>query len=107
MPPQTVQRYLTDKTVSPRMVWRFNHTIRSMPAGKMLRIETLAPAAIQWSGDDWKTVQDVTAHGAGLGMYLVDLATESLPEGKHVKFTLYRPAANFAVQIGSLPESRR
>ncbi len=44
MPPKTVQRYLTDKTVSPRMVWRFNHTTRSMPAGKML--ETLAPVAI-------------------------------------------------------------
>ena len=28
LPPQTVQRYLTEKTVSPRMVWRFNHKIR-------------------------------------------------------------------------------
>ena len=35
LPPQTVQRYLTEKTVSPRMVWRFNHKIRSMPAGKI------------------------------------------------------------------------
>lgn len=111
MPPQTVQRYLTDKTVSPRMVWRFNHKIRSMPAGKMLRIETLAPAVIHWSGDDWKTVQDVTAHDTGLGMHIGDLATESLPEGQLVKFTLYWPDANhwegkdFAVQIGSLPKS--
>jgi glucoamylase len=24
LPPQTVRRYLVDKTVSPRMVWRFN-----------------------------------------------------------------------------------
>lgn len=110
MPPQTVQRYLTDKIVSPRMVWRFNHKIRSMPCGKTLRVETLAPAAIHWSGDDWKTVQDVTAHDTGLGMYIADLATESLPEGQHVKFTLYWPdanhweGANFAIQIGSLPE---
>ncbi len=29
LPPQTVQRYLTEKTVSPRMVWRFNHKIRA------------------------------------------------------------------------------
>ena len=55
LPPQTVQRYLTEKTVSPRMVWRFNHKIRSMPAGKILRIELMAPAVIHWTADDWKT----------------------------------------------------
>ena len=49
LPPQTVRRYLTEKTVSPRMVWRFNHKIRSMPSGKILRIETMAPAVIHWS----------------------------------------------------------
>ena len=67
LPPQTVQRYLTDKTVSPRMVWRFNHKIRTMPAGKLLRIETLATAVIHWSADDWKTIQDgsVTRRRAG------------------------------------------
>jgi glucoamylase len=111
MPPQTVQRYLKDKTVSPRMVWRFNHKIRSMPAGKMLRIETLASAVIHWSGDDWKTIQDVTAHDTELGMHIADLATETLTEGQQVKFTLYWPdanhweGANFVVQIESLPES--
>ena len=60
LPPQTVQRYLIEKTVSPRLVWRFNHKIRTMPAGKLLRIETLAPAVIHWTADDWHTVQDVT-----------------------------------------------
>ena len=40
LPPQTVQRYLKEKTASPRLVWRFNHKIRSLPAGKMLRVET-------------------------------------------------------------------
>jgi glucoamylase len=44
LPPQTVERYLTKTTVSPRMVWRFNHKIRSMPVGKDLRVETLVPA---------------------------------------------------------------
>ena len=31
LPPQTVKRYLKEKTVSPRLTWRFNHKIRSMP----------------------------------------------------------------------------
>ena len=78
LPPQTVRRYLTDKTVSPRMVWRFNHKIRSMPAGKVLRIETLAPGVIHWSGDDWNTVRDVTTHDVGLGIHIADLTTQAL-----------------------------
>ena len=94
LPPQTVQRYLTEKTVSPRMVWRFNHKIRSMPAGKILRIETLAPAVIHWSADDWKTVQDVTAHDVGLGIHIADLPTKALPEGKQIKFTFHWPEAD-------------
>jgi glucoamylase len=108
LPPQTVKRYVTEKTVSPRMVWRFNHKIRSMPAGKILRIETLAPAVIHWSADDWTTVQDATSHDAGLGIHIVDLSTKALPEGKEVKFTFYWPdaghweGADFIVHVGSL-----
>jgi glucoamylase len=111
MPPQTVKRYLTDKTVSPRMVWRFNHKIRSIPAGKILRIETLAPAVIHWSGDDWKTIHDVTAREAVLGMHIADLETKTLAEGRYVKFTLYWPDAehwqgeDFTVRVGSPPQN--
>jgi glucoamylase len=107
-PPQTVQRYLTEKTVSPRMVWRFNHKIRSMPAGKILRIETIAPAIIHWSADDWNTAQDVTAHDVGLGIHIADLTTKALPEGKQVKFTFYWSdtghweGTDFIVRVGSL-----
>jgi len=107
LPPQTVQRYLTEKTVSPRMVWRFNHKLRSMPAGKLLRIETLAPAVIHWSADDWNTVHDVTAHDCGLGIHIADLPTKAIPEGKHIKFTFHWPEADrwegkdFIVQIDS------
>jgi glucoamylase len=110
LPPQTVKRYLTAKTVSPRMVWRFNHKIRSMPPGKLLRIETLAPAVIHWSADDWSTVQDARSLDAGLGIHLADLLTKALPEGKQIKFTFYWPEAghwegrNFIVQVGSWPQ---
>jgi glucoamylase len=108
LPPQTVQRYLTEKTVSPRLVWRFNHKIRSMPAGKILRIETMAPAVIHWSADDWNTVQAVTAHDVGLGIHIADLSTQALPKGKPVQFTFYWPdvdhweGADFSVRVGSL-----
>jgi glucoamylase len=90
-PPQTVKRYLTDKTVSPRMNWRFNHKIRSLPAGKLLRVEVMAPVVIHWSADDWKTAHDVTANDVGLGIHIVDLQTTELPVGKQIKFTFYWP----------------
>lgn len=107
MPRQTVQRYLTEKTDSPRVAWRFNHKIRSMPAGKILRVETLAPAVIHWSATDWNMVQDVATHDSGLGIHLSDLPTKTIPEGNHVKFTFYWPhadhweGADFVVRVGS------
>ena len=108
LPPQTAQRYLFKKNISPRMVWRFNHKIRWMPYGKTLRVETLAPAVIHWSADNWNTVHDVTAHDVGLGIYVADLLTNALPEGKTITFTFYWPevdhwqGADFIVHVGSL-----
>jgi len=108
MPPQTVRRYLTEKTASPRRVWRFNHKIRSMPAGKNLRIETLAPGIIHWSADDWNTVQDVKTRDVGLGIHIADLETKALREGNQVKFTFHWPEADrwegkdFTVHIDSV-----
>jgi glucoamylase len=108
LPPQTVQRYLIEKTVSTRLVWRFNHKIRWLPAGKALRIETLAAARIHWSADDWNSVQDVSTHDVGLGVHIADLSTQALAEGAQIKFTFYWPEAerwegtDFVVRISSL-----
>ncbi|MEO8734281.1 MAG: glycoside hydrolase family 15 protein, partial [Flavobacteriales bacterium] len=107
LPPQTARRYLRDNTTSPRMIWRFNHKIRSLPPGKLLRIETLAPSRIHWSAEDWNTVQDLATQDSGFGMYIADLATSALPEGTQIKFTFYWPDADhwegtdFAVRVDS------
>jgi glucoamylase len=93
LPPQTVQRYLSEKTVSARMIWRFNGKIRSMPAGKTLRIETLAPASIHWSADGWSTVEDTATHAVGLGIHIADLTTAGLPAEAQIRFTIYWPEA--------------
>ena len=87
------------------MVWRFNHKIRSMPAGKMLRIETLAPAVVRWSADDWRTVEDATTRDTGLGVHTVDLQVQKLSGGHRVEFTFHWPDAdrwegvNFVVRV--------
>jgi glucoamylase len=93
LPPQTVQRYLVEKTESPCLVWRFNHKIRSLPAGRTLRIETLAPAVIHWSDDDWQTVHDADTRDTGLAIHVTDLPTEPFQEGRQVTFTFYWPEA--------------
>jgi glucoamylase len=107
MPPQPMQRYQTEKTVSPRLIWRFNHKIRSLPGGKILRIETLAPAVVHWTADDWRTVQDTVTRDVGLGIHIADLMTQALPEAERIRFTFYWPDAghwenaDFAVRVGS------
>jgi glucoamylase len=58
LPPQTVKRYLTNKTGSAYNVWRFNNKCDSMPLGKILRIELLSSASIRWSTDGWRTARD-------------------------------------------------
>jgi len=94
MPPQTVKRYLVDKTVSPRLTWRYNNKIRSFPIGKILRVEVLASATVHWTCDDWRTVTDTATRDAGLGIHMADLPTETLPEGSRITFTFHWSLAN-------------
>ncbi|MGA7305467.1 MAG: glycoside hydrolase family 15 protein, partial [Rhodothermales bacterium] len=108
LPPQTVQRYLKEKTASPRAVWRFNHKIRSMQAGKSLRIETLAPGVIHWTGNEWDSTESVKTLDVGLGVHVADLATDAMPEGAHVVFTIFWPevdrweGTDFTIRIEEL-----
>ncbi|MCW5620399.1 MAG: glucan 1,4-alpha-glucosidase [Burkholderiales bacterium] len=92
-PPQPIKRYQEQKVVSPFWIWRFNHKCRSVPAGKRLRIEVLAPALVHASVDGWQTVTDLATRDTGIGIHGVDIATETLPEGAQIDFTFYWPLA--------------
>ncbi|MFO0753857.1 MAG: glucan 1,4-alpha-glucosidase [Thermodesulfovibrionales bacterium] len=105
MPPQTAQRYLVEKRVSPHAIWRFNQKARSMPQGRVLRIEVLVRAVVHWGADGWKEVRDTPTRDTGLGIHLADIPTQELPHGEKVNFTFYWPDAqrweqtDFAVLI--------
>jgi glucoamylase len=105
MPRVAAARYLPTPPASPYALWRFNNKARTMPAGKILRVETRAAAVVHWSGDGWQTVQDTPTRDTGLGMYVADLPTTGLPAGATVTFTFRWPAAdrwegrNFEVQV--------
>jgi glucoamylase len=94
LPPQTVQRYLVEKKVTPFVLWKFNYQRTSMPAGKTLRITTIVPALVQWSVDDGVKRADVSAKDTGLGVYTADLPTEKIPAGTSIQFTFYWPESS-------------
>jgi glucoamylase len=89
MPPQPVERYQTHKIVSPLRSWRFNQKTRSIPAGKKLRIELLAPARVHWTADEWTTWHDDDTREIGFGIHFVDLPTQNAAHGLHIRFTFY------------------
>ncbi len=93
LPPQTVARYL-DQTPPPAVaLWRFNHKCRQVARGATLRIETLAPARLRWTTNNWQTFTDTPSRDSGLGMHVVDLSTKKAAEGGALEFTFYWPGA--------------
>ena len=93
-PRQTVERYLVQQQTSDRTIWRFNNKVRTMPANKILRVETLAPAVVHWSTDGWRTVHDTATGDTTLGVHVADLATGHLRQRDSVRLTFYWPHAD-------------
>jgi glucoamylase len=104
-PPQTYGRYIVQKTESPHALWRFSHKCRSIPKGKILRIEVRAPAMVHWSPDNWKTVEDFHTSDSGFNLHIADLPTDTLASGSIVRFTVFWKEArhwegtDFAVEV--------
>jgi hypothetical protein len=88
-----------------RVIWRFDHQRHSVTPGKVLRLETHAPAVIRWSSDGWKTCHDTETRDTGLDLHVADLPTRDLPAGSWVQFTFRWPESgrwegrDFAVEI--------
>ena len=89
MPPQTLQRYVTEKAVPDISIWRFNHKCRDMPAGHNLRIELQTESRVHWTSDDWRGVEDTMTEDTKLGIHFADLATGPLPPGTTIAFTFF------------------
>lgn len=91
MPPQGAKRYIADKTGSALRAWRFNNKIRSMPAGKTLRLELPAPAMVHWSTDGWATSHDDATSANDFAIHLLDLPVADLEPGRTIVFTFFWP----------------
>jgi glucoamylase len=94
MPHQTVERYITNKTESKLVIWRFDEKRMTIPVGNVLRIELLAEATVHWTVDNWQTETDTQTRETGLGVSLVDLPVQKLPAGTILIFTFHWSASN-------------
>jgi glucoamylase len=88
-PPQTVERYLKNKTSAQYFNWRYNNKPRSLPQGKKLRILLMDSARVHWSFDNWQTVHDDDSQDSGWKLQHVDLPTETLRPGFQIVFTFF------------------
>lgn len=77
---------------STRATWRFTAPRPSMGAGRILRIEVLAPARIRVSLDGWRTSTDIEARDTTLGIWVADIPESArLAPGANVDFTFWWP----------------
>jgi glucoamylase len=88
MPPQTHERYVKNKPNSAPIVWRTTSKISRMAVGRTLRFESLEPASVHWSADNWSTTADGVCNATGLGTFIYDFPTRLLVAGDIVCFTI-------------------
>lgn len=89
LPPQPVERYLTQQVRSALAIWRVNQKRRTIAAGATLRLDLTASAIVHWSFDGWQSVHDTPTRSSGLGTWVADLPTVALAPGAVIVFTLY------------------
>lgn len=69
--------------------WAFSIQRETMPPGFPVRLFLTAPARVHYGLASWDQPVDVETRDSGLGLYFVDLPTESLVAGQRVFFTFH------------------
>ncbi|MGH7154148.1 MAG: glycoside hydrolase family 15 protein, partial [Acetobacteraceae bacterium] len=90
MPPQTVRRYIKQRTTPRCHPWRPDWRSETVVAGRVLRIDLPDPATLHWSADRWETVTDTPTRDTGLGLHVVELPTAGMASGTRIAFTWRR-----------------
>lgn len=88
-PPQTKARYVNAVNVPRIAQWRPGMPMVRMTAGRVLRIDTIAPVLVHWTSDAWATVTDTKSVPVVDALHVTELPTAALASGATVTFTLY------------------
>ena len=65
--PQVADRYRNRPKTPPLEVWKFSRQVRSMPAGRTLRVQAASPFRLHWTCDDWNQAHDTNSTPIGTG----------------------------------------
>ena len=88
------RRYHGRRPGATRGTWRFDAPRPTIPAGRVLRFELLAPCRVHCSLDGWRTALDVDARETGLGIWVADVpGSDRLAAGEAIDATFYWPDA--------------
>ena len=93
MPLHTLHRYVIQHTKSDLQIWRFNNKLKTLSAGKTLRIQVKTAAIIHWTEDGWKTVHTSETKNSGPDIFFADIKPGQIIPGK-IEFTFYWQHAN-------------
>jgi glucoamylase len=69
-------------------IWKFNRQVPAVKQGYTLRIQVLVPFRLQWSQDDWQTVNDTDSTATALGIKFVDIPIDS-QQTSSIHFTFF------------------
>jgi glucoamylase len=107
MPPHVVRRCREEKRPARCRPWREDCPVARIPAGRVLRLDFPQPALVLYTRDDWKSQAKAETKDTGVGLFVVEIATEGMAQGQRVAFTWRDPATgawrgrNFEVAIAS------
>jgi glucoamylase len=89
MPLHTHQRYIVEKKTSDIFIWNFHTQYKTIPKGKILRIECLTSAIVRWTSDNWTTTNEIKTLDSCIGNHFADIPSSMLNHGHKISFTFY------------------
>jgi len=86
--PPVERRYAKGHTHAPLEVFKMRRPVKTMQAGRILRIIAQQRFRVVWTADEWKTNQTLESTGLGCMGSFADLATAAKQTGQ-LSFTLF------------------
>ncbi len=87
LPRQAARRYLHGGHTARCRTWRPDFRATSLPAGRALRIDLPHAAVVHWTIDGWGRTTDSPTRDTGLGLHVLDIASDGLHPGARIAFT--------------------
>ncbi len=86
--PAVADRYLAGRGRKDLEVWKARRQVRRIAAGNTLRVQCVRPFELQWSADEWRTVNRTASTPTRLGVEYVDVAVPANQQAP-IKFTFF------------------